>query len=97
MPTQPDVVEVGKVLATLDDWRAITYVLIFIIVVLIVERAWTGWRQQAERSKMWELAARFDASAALVAEALSGVRQEIAVLRAVSSRIESKGSEGGQG
>lgn len=97
----PDVVEAGRVLATLDDWRAITFVLLFVIVALLFERGWAGWRnyrerQQTidEREKLWELAQSFGANADKVADALNGVTREIYALRAVSSRIESQVESG---
>lgn len=95
-PTQVDVVQVGKVMATLDDVRLIIYVLIVVIVVLIMERVWTaaGVRAErrdmrAEREKMWEVADKFGSAAEKVGEQTDKLVVELQVLRALSSRVES--------
>lgn len=93
---QPDVVDAGRVLATLDDWRAITFVLMFLVVTLVVERLWVGWMMRKERERMWEIAERMGTNADKIADAMNGLRTEIVVLRAVSARMESQGPDGGE-
>jgi hypothetical protein len=39
-----DINESGRVLATLDDWRAITFVLVVILFLQLIERWIAGWR-----------------------------------------------------
>lgn len=36
----PDVNNAGQVLATLNDWRAITFILMFLLIASVVERIW---------------------------------------------------------
>lgn len=83
-----DVLEAGRVLATLDDWRAITFIMLFLIVALMTERLWAAWLMRREREKMWDVAQTMGANAEKIAEAMNGLRTEIVVLRAVSARIE---------
>lgn len=92
----PDVIEAGRVLATLDDWRAMLFGSMFIIVVLLIERGVAAYsmRQErkemaAERERAWDTAQKFGTNAELVAHALSTLTTEITVLRALSSRVES--------
>lgn len=95
-PTQlssPDVIEAGRVLATLDDWRAIVFVLIFLIFVLIVERGVSAWQMKKERERMWSVAQQMGVNSEKIAEAMNGLRTEITVLRAVSARMESHAPE----
>lgn len=86
--TLPNVTKAGEVLAQLNDWRAILYVLVFIIVCMIIERVWMQHNMVKERQQMREVAASFATSAEKVGEALSGLRVEVMVLRALSSRVE---------
>jgi hypothetical protein len=95
-PVQPDVVEAGRVLATLDDWRAIAFVLVLVIVILIVERAWyssaiRGERRDmsAERERMWGVSEKFGDAAAKYSEATHKVVTELEVNRALNARLES--------
>lgn len=43
-PGLPDVVEAGRVAAQLSDWQTITFFLIVLLVVGVLERLWTSWR-----------------------------------------------------
>lgn len=80
--------ENGRVLATLDDWRAILFVAILIIVALIVTivvllRANRTERKDmaAERERVWQVADKFgDAAGKLTAE--------IQVTQALDARVE---------
>jgi hypothetical protein len=44
VPKMSDLNDTGRVLATLDDWRAITFVLVVILFLQLVERWIAGWR-----------------------------------------------------
>lgn len=81
--------ETGRVLAQLDDWRAITFVLILVIAILLFERFWAYRTAAMERREMRDLAGSFAGSASKVADALADLRTEILVLRATASRVES--------
>lgn len=87
--------EVGRVMAQLNDWRAITFVLVVVIVVLLFERYWSQREMRLERKAMMEIATQFATSAGAVAEALNSVRQEVAALRLVTARIASIASSAG--
>jgi hypothetical protein len=89
---QVDVAEYGRVLATLDDWRAIAFVLVIIIFFSFVERLWASYRFSREREKMWDIAQTMGTNAEKITDALSKLVIEIQVLRGVSSRIESNSS-----
>lgn len=58
-PANPDVIEAGRVLATLDDWRAIMFVLIFLLVIDRIASAWqrTLDRREGRDSRRESLAA----------------------------------------
>lgn len=88
-PTIPDINATGEVLAHLNDWRAIVFVLVFIIVVLLWERIWTQREMRLERREMRDLTQSFANSAEKVSRALSSLRLEVMVLRATASRVES--------
>lgn len=83
----PDVNKTGEVLAQLNDWRAITFVLVFIIVVLLLERIWAQREMRLERKEARELANQFGTSADKVANALHLLQTEVAVLRSTSATI----------
>lgn len=85
---QPDVVEAGRVLATLDDWRAITFVLVFVIVMMVIERGAAAWNMRKEREKMWSVADKFGEAADKLGDTMGELKTELAVLRAVSARVE---------
>lgn len=97
VPQNPDVVEAGRVLATLDDWRAIVFILAFIIVVLIIERGWAGWSMRKERQDMWMVANKFGDASDKLTVVMNDVKTELAVLRYVSSRVESTSTTNGEG
>ena len=88
-PSLPNVNEAGEVLAHLNDWRAIVFVLVFIIVVLLLERIWAQREMRLERREMRGLTESFANSAEKVSRALSSLRLEVMVLRATASRVES--------
>lgn len=77
-----DVNEAGRVLATLDDWRAIVFVLIFVIFVMIVERGLTSWQMRKEREKMWAVADKFG-------DAADKLTIQYQVIHALFARFES--------
>lgn len=85
----PNVNGAGEVLAHLNDWRAIVFVLVFIIVVLLFERTVSQREMRLERREMRELSRSFAESAEKVSRALSSLRLEVMVLRATASRVES--------
>lgn len=74
--------ENGRVLATLDDWRAIVFVLVGVIVLLIIFIVWTT----AAGSRREERLAR---AIDKVGDAMDALTVEIKVLRALASRVES--------
>lgn len=81
--------EQGRVLATLDDWRAILFVAVLLIVALIVTvivllRANRQERRDisSERERMWGVADKFGSAAAQ----LTG---ELQVQQALNARVES--------
>lgn len=74
--------ENGRVLATLDDWRAIVFVLVGVIVVLI---AFIVWDRLTNSRREDRLVAAIDK----VGTAMDALTLEIKVLRAVASRVES--------
>lgn len=81
--------ENGRVLATLDDWRAILFVAVLLIVAMIVTvivllRANRAERKEmsAERERMWGVADKFGSAAGQ----LTG---ELQVQQALNARIES--------
>lgn len=95
VPQAPDVIAAGKVLATLDDWRAVMFMFAFIIIFLLIFTIWREWAMQserklmaAERKEMRELAGSFAASAGLVANTLGELTTKIAVLSALTARAE---------
>lgn len=91
----PDVIEAGKVLANLDDLRAIMFMSAFVIIFLLVFTMWREWAMQSERKlmaterkEMRELAGSFAESAGKVATSLSELTTKIAVLSALTARAE---------
>lgn len=95
-PVQPpDVIEAGKVLANLDDLRAIMFMSAFVIIFLLIFTMWREWAMQSERKlmaserkEMRDLASSFAASAGLVANTLGELTTKIAVLSALTARAE---------
>jgi hypothetical protein len=51
-PGMPDVVATGKVMATLQDFQLILYVMVVVFIVLVFERLYAGWSMRAERKDM---------------------------------------------
>jgi hypothetical protein len=81
--------ENGRVLATLDDWRAILFVALLLIVSLIITvvvllRANRQERRDisAERERMWGVADKFG-------EAAGKLTGELQVQQALNARVES--------
>lgn len=81
--------ENGRVLATLDDWRAILFVSVLLIVALIstvvlLLRANRLERRDmaAERERMWAVADKFG-------QAASQLTGELQVQQALNARVES--------
>lgn len=80
--------ENGRVLATLDDWRAILFVAVLLIVglgltVFTLLRANRHERLDiaAERERIWMVAAKFG-------EAAGSLTTEVQVTRALNARVE---------
>lgn len=84
-----DINESGRVLATLDDWRAIIFVLLIIIVLQMIERWGAARSIRQERAEIAELVKSLGPSTDKVAEALFALKTEMVVLRALTSRVES--------
>lgn len=76
--------ESGRVLADLNDWRAIVFVLVLIIFLMIMERFWLQREMRLERKEQREISTVFGNSADKVADAISAMREELGILRAVS-------------
>jgi hypothetical protein len=83
------IAENGRVLATLDDWRAIAFVLVIVMLVLVaiivvLLRATRQERKDMseERSRMWAVADKFGAAA-------DKLTVELQVQAALSARVES--------
>lgn len=96
LPSTPDVIEAGRVLAQLDDLRAIMFMAGFVIVFLLVFTVWREWAMHVERRLMVEerkaireLAQSFSESAKEVGKALGELGTKIAVLSALTARAES--------
>lgn len=85
----PDVIKAGEVLATLNDWRAIVFVMMFLIAFMLVERAFASFQMRKEREQMWLVADKFGQAAEQMVGTVGELKTELAVLRAVSSRVES--------
>jgi hypothetical protein len=85
----PDVIKAGEVLATLNDWRAITFLLVFVIVCFIVERGLSSRAMQKERERMWQVSEKFGDAAERLGEQLNDVVTELQVQRALNARLES--------
>ena len=82
------IAENGRVLATLDDWRAILFlaaiVIIFLIVVVVVLLRATRQERKdmsEERGRMWSVADKFGAAA-------DKLSTEMQVQAALSARVE---------
>jgi hypothetical protein len=50
--TMPDVVEAGRVAATLSDWQTICFFLVFLLVASQIERIAAGWHSRATAVKV---------------------------------------------
>lgn len=94
-----DVEKIGRVMATLDDFRLLQYVLIVVIIGLGLLVAWlfggigrerreTNATMAAERERMWSVADKFGAAADKIGEQTDKLVVELRVLRALSSRVE---------
>lgn len=84
----PDMIEVGRVMATLDDWRTMVYVLLVIISIMIVERGITAWMMRKEREKMWQVADKFGQAADKLGETTIEMKTQNAVFHTLFSRFE---------
>lgn len=88
--------EQGRVLATLDDWRAITFVLIIVIVILSLERFFAARGMRAERVEMskerqtmWAVSDKFGTASEKLGEASAKVGAELQVTANLNARVES--------
>lgn len=84
-----EAVSSGQVLAQLNDWRAITFVLVVVIVCLLLERYWSNKDMRAERRDMMAVATKFAENAGEVAQAMSALRAEVMAFRITTARVES--------
>jgi uncharacterized membrane protein (DUF106 family) len=82
------IAENGRVLATLDDWRAIAFVLVIVLLVLVgiiiaLLRATRLERKEMsdERSRMWAVADKFGAAA-------DKLTAQLQVHASLSARVE---------
>lgn len=91
-PQHPDVIKAGEVLATLNDWRAIVFVMMFLIAFMLIERAFASFQMRKERERMWLVADKFGQAAESMVGTVNELKTELAVLRAVSARVESTGT-----
>jgi len=85
----PDVAEVGRAAAGLPQDQIPLYFLMVVIAMMIVERGLAAWNMSKEREKMWAVADKFGDAADKLGEAMGELKTELAVLRAVSARVES--------
>lgn len=101
------VIRAGEVMATLNDWRAILFIMLFVMISLIGiifylvtsnrlerkamvdERKVIAEQAAEERRRIDIVADKFTAAAAKLGENFGRVSEELAVLRAVTSRVES--------
>lgn len=91
----PDVVAVGRAAARLSDWQTITYFLMVLIVLLIVERyfyAISIRRERRdmgrERERMWQVSEKFGEAADKLGDEVNKVATELEVQRALGARLE---------
>lgn len=87
--TGVDVIEVGRVMAQLNDWRAITFVLVVVIVVLLMDRFLQQREMRLERKAMMDMANTFASNSGKVAGAMEALRGEVLALRLTTARMES--------
>lgn len=96
----PDLAEVGRRLAELQDFRLIFYVLIVIVFTMAIERALSAWgmrkeraEMRLERQEMWKVADKFTDAAKEFSEQTNKVVVELQVLRALAARVEANNGE----
>ena len=82
-----DINEAGRVMAQLNDWRAITFVLVMVIVLLLVERFWAQREARLERKEMMRLAQEFALNSGKVANALQALRTQVESLKEFADRV----------
>lgn len=96
-PANPtvDVAEIGRVSAQLSDWQTITFFLMAIIAMLILERAWAAYSFRKEREamahereRMWAVSEKFGEAADKLGERTHQVVTELEVNRALNARTE---------
>lgn len=88
-PGTEGVVEVGRVMATLDDWRTMMFIMVICLFGQTGIIMWLLRSMSLERRAMWSAAQSFGTNAEKVADALGSLKTEIVVLRATASRVES--------
>jgi hypothetical protein len=102
MMQTPDVVDAGRVLATLNDWRALLYVMVvtqatFIGLVIALVRAllkrsadMAKEREEMsqERGRMWAVSEKFGDAADKLGRETNRVVTELEVQRALNARLE---------
>lgn len=91
----PDVVEIGRTAAQLSDWQTITYFLMVVVLLQMIERAWYAGsvrkeRQDmtGERERMWEVSKEFGAAGRQLGNEISKVTAELQVQQALEARFE---------
>lgn len=89
-PSMTDVNESGRVLATLNDWRAITFVLLTIIFFQLIERLVTALRHARAQDRAYTIVERASAQDATMAEAF---RSMTASMSRLESALVRRGEE----
>jgi len=80
--------ENGRVLATLDDWRAIVFVLVGVIVVLVLKDVWDRAHMRRERKDMSDERQRMWTLAQSFGEASGKLAAQMDVMSALAARVE---------
>lgn len=95
--TTPSVTEVGKVMAGLEDFKLIIFVLLVLIFIMVAERAAAAFGMRAERrdmraerERMWAVADKFGEAATAIGEQTDKLVVELQVLRTLAARVESR-------
>jgi hypothetical protein len=94
-PSPETLEKLANGLAQLQDFRLLFYVLIILLFLMVLERAWAaaGMRKErkdmvAERQQMWAVADRFSEAAREYGENTDKLVVELQVLRALTARVE---------
>lgn len=85
-PSMEQVNEAGRVLATLNDWRAIVFTLLAIIFLQFVERAVTGWRHGKAQDRLYLILQESSKADGTMSESFRGMSATMARLEAALAR-----------